>query len=117
MGEDAGRRPKPVRVREANARILRAIYQPNMDAMFIEFQLAMPRANASPKPRRIELCAGRGRKENALATQTGTRFPNGGPGGKSIPESALRTGRAFPMTAQAESPSRNSRSDWDVVSG
>ena len=96
MGEDAGRRPKPVRVREANARILRAIYQPNMDAMFIEFQLAMPRANASPKPRRIELYAGRGRKENVAAAQVG---------------------RAFPMAAQAESTSRNPHSDWDVVSG
>ena len=28
-----------------------------------------------------------------------------------------RPGRAFPMAAQAESPSRNPRSDWDVVSG
>jgi hypothetical protein len=36
-----------------------------MDAMFIESQPAMPRFNASPKPRRIELYAGRGRKENA----------------------------------------------------
>lgn len=96
MGEDAGRRPKPVRVREANARILRAIYQPNMDAMFIEFQLAMSRANASPKPRRIELYAGRGRKENVAAAQVG---------------------RAFPMAAQTESTSRNPHSDWDVVSG
>ena len=28
-----------------------------------------------------------------------------------------RVGRAFPMAAQAESTSRNPRSDWDVVSG
>lgn len=28
-----------------------------------------------------------------------------------------RVGRTFPMAAQAESPSRNPRSDWDVVSG
>ena len=116
MGEDAGRRPKPVRVREANARILRAIYQPNMDAMFIEFQLAMPRANASPKPRRIELYAGRGRKENIAAAQSGTRFPNDGPGGKSIPESALRLGRSFRMTPQAETASRNLSSEWDSFS-
>ena len=116
MGEDAGRRPKPVRVREANARILRAIYQPNMDAMFIEFQLAMPRANASPKPRRIELYAGRERKENATATQTGTRFPDGSPGGKRVPESALRLGRSFRMTHQAESASRNLSSEWDSFS-
>ena len=60
-----------------------------------------------PYPRRIELCAGRGRKENALATQTGTRFPNGGPGGKSIPESRLRLGRSFRMAHQAETATRN----------
>ena len=72
--------------------------------------------NGFPKPRRIELCAGRGRKENATATQGGTRFPTGGPGGKFIPESALRTGRAFPMTVQAESSSRNPASNWDALS-
>lgn len=105
-----------MRVREANTRILRAIYQPNMDAMFIEFQLAMPRTNASPKPRRIELSAGRGRKENALATQAGTRFPNGGPGGKSIPESALRLGRSFRMAPQAEAATRNRAVEWDMLS-
>lgn len=117
MGEDAGRRPKPVRVREANARILRAIYQPNMDAMFIESQPAMRRINGSPPaPRRIELCAGRGRKENVAAAQGGTCFPNGGPGGKSIPESALRLGRSFRMTHQAETASRNLSSEWDAFS-
>lgn len=105
-----------MRVREANARILRAIYQPNMDAMFIEFQLAMPRANASPKPRRIELYAGRGRKENVAAMQTGTRFPNGGPGGKSIPESRLRLGRSFRMAPQAETATRNRAVEWDMLS-
>lgn len=52
--------------------------------------------------RRIELCAGRGCKENAAATQSGTRFPNGGPGGKCVPESALRLGRSFRMVPQAE---------------
>lgn len=48
-------------------------------------------------PRRIELYAGRGRKENATATQGGTRFPNGGPGGKCVPESSFGTGRNFQM--------------------
>lgn len=105
-----------MRVREANTRILRAIYQPNMDAMFIEFQLAMSRANASPKPRRIELYAGRGRKENASVTQSGTRFPNDGPGGKSIPESALRLGRSFRMAPQAETATRNRAVEWDMLS-
>ena len=69
-----------------------------------------------PNPRRIELCAGRGRKENAAATQSGTRFPNGGPGGKSIPEFVPRTGHAFRMPAQAESSSRNPASNWDALS-
>lgn len=73
--------------------------------------------NGFPKPRRIELCAGRGRKENALATQTGTRFPDGSPGGKRVPESALRLGRSFRMTHQAESVTRNLSSEWDAFSG
>ena len=69
-----------------------------------------------PVPRRIELCAGRGRKENASVTQSGTRFPNGGPGGKSIPESALRLGRSFRMVHQAETATRNPRSNRDELS-
>lgn len=72
--------------------------------------------NGFPKPRRIELYAGRGRKENALATQTGTRFPNGGPGGKSIPESRLRLGRSFRMAPQAETATRNRAVEWDMLS-
>ena len=69
-----------------------------------------------PVPRRIELCAGRGRKENASVTQSGTRFPNGGPGGKSIPESALRLGRSFRMVHQAETATRNRAVEWDMLS-
>ena len=106
-----------MRICEANTRILRAIYQPNMDAMFIEFQLAMPRTNASPKPRRIELSAGRGRKENAASTKGETRFPNGSPGGKHVPESAFRLGRSFRMAPQAEAASQNNGSEWDAFSG
>ena len=75
-----------------------------------------PRINGFPVPRRIELYAGRGRKENALATQTGTRFPDGSPGGKHVPESALRLGCSFRMTHQAESASRNPASNWDTLS-
>ena len=105
-----------MRVREANTRILRANYQLNMDAMFIESQPAMRRINGSPVPRRIELCAGRGRKENALATQTGTRFPDGSPGGKHVPESALRLRCSFRMMPQAETASRNRAVEWDMLS-
>lgn len=97
----------------------------------------MPRLNASPVPRRIELCAGRERKEKASVTQSGTRFPSGRPtetvsqnigsewdafsewvvGGKFIPESALRLGRSFRMTPQVETTSRNLSSEWDSFSG
>ena len=69
-----------------------------------------------PVPRRIELYAGRGRKENALATQTGTRFPDGSPGGKHVPESALRLGRSFRMAHQAETATRNRAVEWDMLS-
>ena len=95
-----------------------------------------PRTNGSPHPRRIELYAGRGRKENVAAAQGGMRFPNGRPtesvsqiigsewdafsgwivGGKFIPESALRTGHAFPTAVQAESASQNPASNWDALS-
>ena len=67
-------------------------------------------------PRRIELCAGRGRKENAAATQSGTRFPNDWPDGKRIPESAFRLGRSFLMTPQAETATRNRAVEWDMLS-
>ena len=106
-----------MRICEANTRILRANFRLKTDAMFIEFQLAKPRINGSPVPRRIELYAGRGRKENASVTQGGTRFPNGGPGGKRIPESALRLGRSFRMVSQTETASRNLSSEWDTFSG
>ena len=72
--------------------------------------------NGSPKPRRIELYAGRGRKENASVTQSGTRFPDGSPGGKHVPESALRLGRSFRMMPQAETATRNRAVEWDMLS-
>ena len=106
-----------MRICEAKTRILRANFRLKTDAMFIESQLASPSINGSPKPRRIELYAGRERKENALATQTGTRFPDGSPGGKHVPESALRLGCSFRMMPQAESTSRNLSSEWDAFSG
>ena len=69
-----------------------------------------------PVPRRIELCAGRGRKENAAATQGGMRFPDGGPGGKHVLESAFRLGRSFRMAPQAETATRNRAVEWDMLS-
>ena len=105
-----------MRICAANTRILRANFRLKTDAMFIEFLLALRRINGTPNPRRIELYAGRGRKENVAAAQGGTCFPNGGPGGKSIPESALRLGRSFRMTHQAETATRNRAVEWDMLS-
>ena len=65
MGEGAGRRPKPVRICEANTRILRAKPQPNTDVLPIESQPPAPRIKGTPDPRRIELCAGRGQLAEA----------------------------------------------------
>ena len=105
-----------MRICEANTRILRATPQPDIDAMPIKLRLPMPRFSASPLPRRIELCAGRGRKEGAAATRGETCIPNGGPGGKRVPESALRLGRSFRMAPQAETTSRNRAVEWDMLS-
>ena len=105
-----------MRICEANTRILRANFRLKTDAMFIESQLASPSINGSPKPRRIELYAGHRRKENASVTQSGTHFPNGGPGGKHVPESALRLGRSFRMMPQAETATRNRAVEWDMLS-
>ena len=105
-----------MRICAANTRILRANFRLKTDAMFIESQPAMRRINGSLHPRRIELYAGRGRKENASVTQGGTCFPNGGPGGKSIPESALRLRRSFRMAHQAETATRNRAVEWDMLS-
>ena len=75
-----------------------------------------PAPTDPPHPRRIELYAGRGRKENASVTQGGTRFPNGGPGGKRIPESALRLGRSFRIVSQTETATRNRAVEWGMLS-
>ena len=80
------------------------------------FSWPCPASTDLPVSRRIELCAGRERKENASVTQGETRFPNGSPGGKPIPESALRLGRSFRMTHQAETASRNPRSERVALS-
>ena len=82
----------------------------------IESQPAMRRINGTPNPRRIELCAGRGRKENAAATQSGMHFPIGGLGGNPVPEYRLRLGRSFRMTPPAETTSRNRAAERDTLS-
>lgn len=43
-------------------------------------------------------------------------FPDGGPSGKRVPESRLRTGQTFRMKHSAETASRNRRSNWDTFS-
>lgn len=80
------------------------------------FSWSRPASTDPPVPRRIELCAGRERKESALATQAGMRFPDGSPGGKRVPESALRLGRSFRMMPQAETATRNRAVEWDMLS-
>lgn len=93
--------------------------------------------NGFPKPRRIELYAGRERKEKRLSdsdrdtlsqwqlkrklhpgvdARNGIHFPDDASSGKFIPESALRTGRAFPTAVQTESSSRNPASNWGALS-
>ena len=51
-----------------------------------------------------------------IRAQTGTWFPDGASSGNCDPEFRRRVGHAFPMAAQAESTSRNLRSEWDAVS-
>ncbi len=77
-----------------------------------------PRPASTDPPYRGESSSvqGAGVKESALATQTGTCFPNGGPGGKRVPESALRLGRSFRMAPQAETATRNPAVEWDMLS-
>ena len=91
--------------------------QPRTDAMFIESQPAMPRTNGTPYRGESNSMQGAGVKKNASVTQGGTRFLNGGPGEKRIPESALRLGRSFRMVSQTETASRNLSSEWDTFSG
>ena len=105
-----------MRICTANTRILRAKPQPHIDAMLSNLSPPCAASTDPPVPRRIELCAGRERKENAASTQAGTRFPNGSPGGKRIPESALRLGRSFRMMPQAETATRNRAVEWDMLS-
>ena len=67
----------------------------------------MPLRQRHPYPRRIELYAGRERKESALATQAGMHFPDGSPGGSRIPGSKLGMGFIFLMVGSAENETRN----------
>ena len=106
-----------MRICEANTRILRAMPQPDIDAMSISSGDPCPASTQAPYRGESNSVQGAGVKKNAAATQGGTRFPNGGPGGKSIPESALRLGRSFRMTPQVETTSRNLSSEWDSFSG
>ena len=52
----------------------------------------------------------------SLDAQNGMHIPDGGPGGKRVPESGLGTGRAFRLSPSAETASRNKRSNWDALS-
>lgn len=52
----------------------------------------------------------------SLDAQNGMHFPDGGPGGKRVPESRLRAGQAFRLSPSAETASRNKHSNWDALS-
>ena len=125
-----------MRICEANTRILRAMPQPDIDAMRIGRLAPASTHQRNPKPAENRTL----RRARALGKRRGSagwmRFPNGRPtesvsqiigsewdafsgwivGGKFIPESALRTGHAFPPAVQAESTSRNRPSERDVLS-
>lgn len=47
-----------------------------------------------------------------IRAQNGTRFPNGGPSGKSIPESRLKLGRTFRFTCRLKKPARPPSQNW-----
>ena len=85
-----------MRICEANTRILRAKPQPYIDAMLSN--LSLP-CTASTEPQ--------------------TRGESNSMQGASVRKTSRqrRVGRAFLTAAQAENPSRNPHSDWDVVSG
>ena len=51
-----------------------------------------------------------------IDARNGIHFPDGASSGNCNPESSRRAGRAFPTAAQAESSSRNPRSDRDALS-
>ena len=84
-----------MRICEANTRILRAMPQPNMDAMLSN--LSRPCAASTDPQTRGE--------SNSMQ----------GAGVKKTPQQR-RVGCAFPMAAQAESSSRNPRSERDALS-
>lgn len=56
------------------------------------------------------------RFRDTVSAQNGTHFPDGGPGGKRVPESRLRAGQAFRLSPSAETASRNKHSNWDALS-
>ena len=112
--------------------------------MFIEFQLASPSINGSPQTaenrtlcraralskREAFVASGRGRRQAAEAgadlrskyadspRNASTRYRcDADRAAACRAPQQRRVRRAFPMEAQAESASRNPRSDWDVVSG
>ena len=47
-----------------------------------------------------------------IRAQNGSRFPNGGPNGKRIPESAFRPGHTFRFTCRLEKPARPPSQNW-----
>ena len=105
-----------MRICEANTRILRAKPQPDIDAMPIGRLAPASTHQRTPTRGESNSMQGAGVKKNASVTQTGTRFPNGSSSGNCIPESTLGMGFIFRKTPQAETASRNPRSERDALS-
>ena len=109
-------------LREANYRNLELAQHLNYIALWLGilsysfFYLGLQGFSFTSALHGFEPRSRRGRKENASVTQSGTRFPDGSPGGKHVPESTLRLGRSFRMTPQTETASRNPHSEWDAIS-
>ena len=107
-----------MRICEANTRILRANYQPNIDAMAIRHLSPAPILQRHPKPAENRtLCRARALKERranaewdalsqrwpkrkvhpGIYAQNGIRFPEDASSGNCIPESTLEMGFIFRM--------------------
>ena len=104
-----------MRICEANTRILRANFRLKTDAMFIEFQLALPRISESPYRGESNSMQGASVKKALRQRRVGRAF-------LTVVQRKLRSrisaqnGMHFPDGLLAESSSRNPRSERDTLS-
>ena len=104
-----------MRICEANTRILRANFRLKTDAMYIEFQLALPRISESPYRGESNSMQGASVKKALRQRRVGRAF-------LTVVQRKLRSrisaqnGMHFPDGLLAESSSRNPRSERDTLS-